>query len=55
VIYKKTKIAEGDESEIIRRINADGSSSFIPHDLGNRDWIEYQNWLIKGNIPREAD
>jgi len=23
----------------------------IPNDPGNRDWVEYQNWLAMGNTP----
>lgn len=26
-------------------------SAFIPNDPANRDWIEYQRWLAKGNEP----
>jgi hypothetical protein len=28
---------------------------FIPEDAGNRDWQEYQVWLLAGNTPDPAD
>ena len=28
---------------------------FIPEDPSNADWIEYQDWLAKGNTPIPAD
>jgi hypothetical protein len=28
---------------------------FIPEDLANKDWVEYQEWLAQGNIPIPAD
>jgi hypothetical protein len=34
-------------STVIR--TADNAS--IPADPGNRDWIDYQNWLALGNVP----
>ena len=28
---------------------ADGA--LVPHDLGNRDWVEYEAWRAEGNTP----
>ena len=25
-------------------------SAFIPQDLTNRDWLEYQEWLLSGGL-----
>jgi hypothetical protein len=30
-------------------------NAFIPDAAGNRDWIEYQEWLSAGNVPAAAD
>jgi hypothetical protein len=27
------------------------NGSYIPNDPGNRDWVEYQEWLAQGNTP----
>ena len=42
--------------------NPDGSKSiqrkedmaFIPEDLNNKDWVEYQEWVAAGNTATEA-
>ena len=42
--------------------NPDGSKSiqrkedmaFIPEDLNNKDWVEYQEWLAEGNTPTQS-
>ena len=42
--------------------NADGSKSiqrkedmaFIPEELDNKDWVEYQEWVAAGNAATEA-
>lgn len=44
---------EGQENGICRH-NDDGSSSYIPADINNRDWVEYQAWLDLGNTPEAA-
>jgi len=28
---------------------ADGA--WVPNDLANRDWVEYQDWLADGGVP----
>ena len=38
-----------DNSELIKRINEDGSESWIPKDLGNSDYQEYLKSLEEGN------
>lgn len=40
--------------EGICRHNDDGSSSYIPNDSNNRDWVAYQEWLSLGNTPEAA-
>jgi hypothetical protein len=35
------------DSTVIR--NLDGA--YIPNDPGNRDWVEYQQWLEAGGVP----
>lgn len=44
----------GNPASGIKRNNDNGSTSFIPQDSGNRDWIEYQAWLALGNTPEAA-
>ena len=42
--------------------NPDGGKSiqrkedmaFIPEDLNNKDWVEYQEWVSEGNAATEA-
>ena len=29
--------------------------AFIPNDVGNRDWKEYQVWVASGNVTQAAD
>lgn len=45
------------DSDNVKRINEDGTTSWIPNDPGNRDWIAYQDWLAadEANIPLPAD
>ena len=28
--------------------------AFIPEDLDNKDWVEYQEWVAAGNAATEA-
>ena len=42
-------ISEIDNSEIIKRINEDGSESWIPKDLANSDYQEYLKWVEENN------
>lgn len=41
-------------SDVIRT-SADSVVSFVPADPANRDWQEYQAWLVAGNTPEPAD
>jgi len=50
MIYKLLSQSSG----IIRQ-NDDGSTTYIPNDLRNTDWVLYQKWLTEGNIPLAAD
>lgn len=38
----------------IIRHNDDGSTSYIPDNLQNIDWVAYQAWLALGNTPEAA-
>jgi hypothetical protein len=42
-------ISEFDNSEIIKRINDDGSESWIPKDTANSDYQEYLKWVEEQN------
>ena len=37
--------------DTILRIDDEGIHSFIPNEVKNRDWVEYQAWLALGNEP----
>ena len=39
----------------VGKINDDGSITTIPNCELNADWIEYQDWLAKGNVPDAMD
>lgn len=48
-------IARQEISACIKAINPDGSVKFVPPDLTNTDWQEYQAWLALGNEPEPAE
>ena len=50
--YKKTKDANGNASDVIRRI-VDGAC--IPPDQENTDYQEYLAWVAAGNSAQAAD
>lgn len=31
-----------------------GDGAYIPEDMGNRDYVEYLDWVAKGNAPTPA-
>jgi hypothetical protein len=35
------------DQAVIRTVD----QAFIPADPGNRDWVEYQDWLAGGGVP----
>ena len=47
-------LVDGEVSPVISRHNADGSTSYIPSDTSNVDWLHYQSWLADGNTPDAA-
>jgi hypothetical protein len=52
--YRRTKNRDGSDSDVIQRVNDDGSISFIPNDPANVDWVAYQAWIAEGNTPEDA-
>jgi hypothetical protein len=42
-------ISEFDNSEIIKRINDDGSESWIPKNTANSDYQQYLKWVEEQN------
>ena len=42
---------------MVERVRRLRDNAFIPNDKGNKDSIEYQNWLAEGNepLPVESD
>jgi len=38
-------------TNMITRLNDDGTVSWIPNDPANSDWVAYQAWLAAGNTP----
>ena len=51
----KYYISHGLQSDGIKRINDDGTISYVPNDINNRDLIAYQEWLALGNTPEAAE
>lgn len=35
----------------VKRLNEDGTISWIPEDEHNCDWCNYKKWLDEGNLP----
>jgi hypothetical protein len=52
--YKLFPTVMGSTIDAIKRINDDGSTSCIPNDPHNKDWVAYQAWLDLGNTPEAA-
>jgi hypothetical protein len=40
-----------DDERVVVRI---ADQAFIPNDVNNRDWVEYQRWLADGGTPDPA-
>jgi hypothetical protein len=53
-IYRK-RLNSRFGTETIERVNDDGTVSYIPNDIRNKDWIAYQEWLAAGNTPEDAE
>ena len=56
--YKQVKMLDGNPSPyVVLRLNDDGTTTSIPNDPANRDWIGYQTWLEADpeNQPLPAD
>lgn len=41
-------------TDCIQRTDDSGIISWVPNDMGNRDWVAYQAWLTDGNTPTPA-
>jgi hypothetical protein len=50
-MYKLFKNSVGITKAVIRL----SDNAFIPFDLANQDFVEYQKWLSEGNTPLPAD
>jgi hypothetical protein len=44
-------VMSGPYGSVIRRDNADGSSTWIPEWTDNADYQDYLAWLAEGNEP----
>jgi hypothetical protein len=52
-MYKQIKNIDGSISvTVIQRV---ADKAFIPADLGNADYQQYQLWLQAGNTPQPAE
>ena len=49
--YQLVKNDDGSISEVVVRLNDDGSISYIPNDPRNIDRQAYNQWLAAGNTP----
>mgnify|MGYP003109082126 CR=1 FL=1 len=56
-MYQYQKKLDGSiREDIILRVSDDPKVIIsIPCDESNRDYIEYKEWLSKGNKPKDAD
>ena len=45
----------GQAYQQITRLNADGSTTSIPDDPANMDYVAYLAWLAEGHEPLPAD
>ena len=53
--YKLYPDDEYGEYKAIQRTLDDGTISSIPMSEGNRDYLEYLEWVKEGNTPESAD
>jgi hypothetical protein len=51
-MYKLIQTLRGNS---VVRSNEDGSSTSIPFDPANTDYVAYLAWLAEGNVPTPAD
>lgn len=51
-MYKLLRDIHGNVTDTMILRVAD--SAYIPNDIYNRDWVEYQAWLALGNTPEAA-
>lgn len=50
-MYQHLRDIDGKLIETILRLV---DNAYIPHDVGNRDWIEYQSWVAAGGVALAA-
>ena len=55
MMYKLFKFSWDTEPSQIVRDNGNGSTTFIPFDPDNTDYIAYLAWLAEGNQPEAAE
>jgi len=55
MIYQLENHPWGGNPIVIKRINDDGSFTWIPFDPANTDYQAYLRWLAEGNEPLPAD
>jgi hypothetical protein len=51
-MYKQYNNHNGLVTDSIQRLS---DEAFIPFDLANQDFVEYNKWLSEGGVPLPAD
>ena len=51
-MYEYESHVKATGTEVIKRINPDGSESWIPVNEDNIDYLVYVGWLFEGNEPK---
>ena len=54
-MYKVVTPVFGTQVQIVKKVNEDGTTTFIPLASDNTDYQQYLAWLAEGNTPLPAE